>query len=230
MVCRRANTVVAGHWRLSPTRTATMVIARGQGDHIRRDAEPRGREQVALNDLAKRGIGAGGAKCRSYAVEASVRGIFARTREITADRGAEAGLRRVPRSPPMNKQQPRTPGPFPIAETLGRYLPDFVLGANDGVITTFAVISGVVGASLSSKVVVIMGFANLIADGFSMAASNILSRRSEAHSARPLSRKSGLTASPPSSDLLQRVWSRSSPIFCRGLTAHNLRRLRCLRF
>ena len=94
-------------------------------------------------------------------------------------------MRRVPRSPPMNKQQPRTRGPFPIAETLGRYLPDFVLGANDGVITTFAVISGVVGASLSSKVVVIMGFANLIADGFSMAASNILSRRSEAHSARP---------------------------------------------
>lgn len=67
-----------------------MVIAHGQGDHIRRDAEPRGREQVALNDLAKRGIGGGGAKCRSYAVEASVRGIFARTGEITADRGGEA--------------------------------------------------------------------------------------------------------------------------------------------
>ena len=109
----------------------------------------------------------------------------------------------------MNKQQSHTPGPFArgdrIAETAGKYLPDFVLGANDGVITTFAVISGVVGASLSSKVVVIMGFANLIADGFSMAASNILSRRSEAQALVLVSRKPVPMASPPSSDLLQWV-------------------------
>ena len=69
--------------------------------------------------------------------------------------------------------------------TIGKYLPDFVLGANDGVITTLAVVSGVVGASLSDNVVIIMGFANLVADGISMAASNILGRRSEAQSARP---------------------------------------------
>ena len=70
-------------------------------------------------------------------------------------------------------------------QTIGKYLPDFVLGANDGVITTLAVVSGVVGASLSDNVVIIMGFANLVADGISMAASNILGRRSEAQSARP---------------------------------------------
>jgi VIT1/CCC1 family predicted Fe2+/Mn2+ transporter len=68
---------------------------------------------------------------------------------------------------------------------LGGYLPDFVLGANDGVITTLAVVSGVVGASLSSKIVVIMGFANLVADGISMAASNILGRRSETQKPLP---------------------------------------------
>jgi vacuolar iron transporter family protein len=58
------------------------------------------------------------------------------------------------------------------------YLPDLVYGANDGIITTFAVVSGVVGASLSEPVILILGFANLLADGFSMGASNYLARRS----------------------------------------------------
>ena len=62
------------------------------------------------------------------------------------------------------------------------YLPDLVYGANDGIITTFAVVCGVVGASLSQTVVVILGFANLLADGFSMGASNFLARRSNVES------------------------------------------------
>jgi VIT1/CCC1 family predicted Fe2+/Mn2+ transporter len=60
-----------------------------------------------------------------------------------------------------------------------RYLPDLIYGANDGVVTTLAVVSGVVGASLSTTVILILGFANLLADGFSMGASNVLSRRSD---------------------------------------------------
>lgn len=52
------------------------------------------------------------------------------------------------------------------------YLRDFVYGGIDGAVTTFAVVSGVVGASLSSNVILILGVANLVADGFSMAASN----------------------------------------------------------
>lgn len=60
------------------------------------------------------------------------------------------------------------------------YLPDLVYGSNDGIITTFAVVSGVVGASLSTRVILILGFANLVADGISMGASNYLSRRSYA--------------------------------------------------
>ena len=43
-----------------------------------------------------------------------------------------------------------------------RYLADLVFGANDGIITTLAVISGVVGASLSTRVILILGFANLL--------------------------------------------------------------------
>lgn len=60
------------------------------------------------------------------------------------------------------------------------YLPDLVYGANDGVITTFAVVCGVVGAGLSETVILILGFANLVADGVSMGASNFLARRSYA--------------------------------------------------
>ena len=59
------------------------------------------------------------------------------------------------------------------------YLKDLVYGANDGTITTFAVVSGVAGASLDARIVLILGFANLLADGFSMGASNFLSIRSE---------------------------------------------------
>ena len=45
---------------------------------------------------------------------------------------------------------------------------DFVYGATDGAVTTFAVVAGVIGASLSPSIVLTLGFANLFADGFSM--------------------------------------------------------------
>jgi VIT1/CCC1 family predicted Fe2+/Mn2+ transporter len=55
---------------------------------------------------------------------------------------------------------------------------DFVYGATDGAVTTFAIVAGVVGASLSPSIVIILGFANLFADGFAMAVGNYLSTRS----------------------------------------------------
>lgn len=60
-----------------------------------------------------------------------------------------------------------------------QYLGQFVYGAIDGSVTTFAVVAGAAGAGLSSKVIIILGFANLIADGFSMGASAYLSAKSE---------------------------------------------------
>jgi len=71
-----------------------------------------------------------------------------------------------------------------IRKRLGRgpdhsYLRDFVYGAIDGAVTTFAVVSGVAGAELSTGIILVLGFANLIADGFSMAASNFLATRAE---------------------------------------------------
>lgn len=51
-------------------------------------------------------------------------------------------------------------------------LPDTVLGGIDGCVTTFAVVSGAFGAGFSPQVAIVLGFANLLADGFSMAVSN----------------------------------------------------------
>jgi vacuolar iron transporter family protein len=65
-----------------------------------------------------------------------------------------------------------------LGRLASHYLRDLVYGANDGIITTFAVVSGVVGASLANTVIVILGLANLVADGLSMGASNYLARRS----------------------------------------------------
>lgn len=61
----------------------------------------------------------------------------------------------------------------------GAYIGDFVYGANDGIVTTFAVVAGAAGALLSPGIVVILGFANLLADGLSMGASNFLAIRTE---------------------------------------------------
>jgi vacuolar iron transporter family protein len=60
-----------------------------------------------------------------------------------------------------------------------QYLKDAVYAANDGIVTTFAVVAGVVGASLSPFVILALGFANLVADGFSMATGNYLGSKSE---------------------------------------------------
>jgi len=59
------------------------------------------------------------------------------------------------------------------------YLRDWIYGGIDGSVTTFAVVTGVVGAHLSPAVILILGFANLLADGFSMAAGNFLGTKSE---------------------------------------------------
>ena len=62
------------------------------------------------------------------------------------------------------------------------YLPDGVLGGIDGCVTTFAVVSGAVGAGFPGTVALILGCANLVADGFSMAVSNFQSKRAQVES------------------------------------------------
>ncbi len=59
------------------------------------------------------------------------------------------------------------------------YLRDWVYGGIDGTVTTFAVVAGVAGAELSTKTLLILGAANLFADGFSMAAANYSGTKAE---------------------------------------------------
>ncbi|ESR22899.1 VIT1/CCC1 transporter family protein [Lutibaculum baratangense] len=59
------------------------------------------------------------------------------------------------------------------------YVRDWVYGAIDGAVTTFAIVAGAIGAELSPRVVIILGVANLLADGFSMAAANYSGTQAE---------------------------------------------------
>ena len=75
------------------------------------------------------------------------------------------------------------------------YLREFVYGGIDGAVTTFAVVAGATGARFSTTVVLVLGFSNLVADGFSMGIGSYLSTKSE----RELLEKNGeSTADEPS--------------------------------
>lgn len=71
----------------------------------------------------------------------------------------------------------------------GRYIKSVVYGGLDGIITTFAIVAGVTGASLTSGIILILGFANLLADGLSMAVGDYLSSKSEQDYLRSESKK-----------------------------------------
>lgn len=66
-----------------------------------------------------------------------------------------------------------------IRQHLEDYLGEFVYGGIDGAVTTFAVVAGATGARFDTKILLVLGFANLIADGFSMGIGSYLSSKSE---------------------------------------------------
>ena len=75
--------------------------------------------------------------------------------------------------------------PEAIADRLSRAqlpsrLKDAVYGGVDGAVTTLAIVAGVEGAGLSPRVIIALGIANVLADGFSMAAANFAGSRAEA--------------------------------------------------
>lgn len=75
------------------------------------------------------------------------------------------------------KKQSNSPQSF--SQNFRKYLGEFVYGGVDGSVTTFAVVAGSAGAELSSSVILILGFANLLADGFAMSVGAFLSSKSE---------------------------------------------------
>lgn len=83
--------------------------------------------------------------------------------------------------------------PEAIAERLSaasrpQVVSDAVLGGIDGCITTFALVAGTVGAGFDTVVALILGFANLLADGFSMAVSSFEALKAEREFATALRR------------------------------------------
>jgi len=64
-------------------------------------------------------------------------------------------------------------------KALGDYIKSIIYGGLDGIITTFAIVAGISGANMASEVVLVLGFANLMADGLSMGIGDYLSERSE---------------------------------------------------
>jgi VIT1/CCC1 family predicted Fe2+/Mn2+ transporter len=102
------------------------------------------------------------------------------------EKAREAWLRRDPAASRAAHAAPSAPGagPAPAAAgerhaSAGKYIKSVVYGGMDGIVTTFAVVAGVTGASLSPGVVLILGFANLVADGLSMSIGDFLSSKSE---------------------------------------------------
>lgn len=89
---------------------------------------------------------------------------FTRRQTIGSAASRRPSLHVVPRGPRATAQH---------------YIRDLVYGANDGIITTFAVVAGVAGGSLSTRAVLIVGTANLLADGLSMGVGNYLGIRAE---------------------------------------------------
>jgi VIT1/CCC1 family predicted Fe2+/Mn2+ transporter len=80
----------------------------------------------------------------------------------------------------ITRPQGATDEAMPESESFGRrYLRDIVYAANDGIVTTFAVVAGTRGADLTAFAVLALGFANLAADGLAMGAGNYLGIKSE---------------------------------------------------
>jgi VIT1/CCC1 family predicted Fe2+/Mn2+ transporter len=92
--------------------------------------------------------------------------------------GKDAVASADPSSPPLAARISLHVEPRGVRSILQHYLKDIVYGANDGLVTTFAVVAGVEGGALSQRAVLIVGLANLLADGLSMAVGNYLSIRS----------------------------------------------------
>lgn len=64
---------------------------------------------------------------------------------------------------------------------LSTYQPEFVYGGIDGCVTTFAVVAGATGAHFHSNIIIILGLANLLADGLSMSIGSYLSSKADTH-------------------------------------------------
>lgn len=64
-----------------------------------------------------------------------------------------------------------------------RFMKSFVFGALDGIVSTFAVVSGASGGSFSTEVILALGLSSLVADAMSMGVGDALSSKGEMEAA-----------------------------------------------
>jgi VIT1/CCC1 family predicted Fe2+/Mn2+ transporter len=102
----------------------------------------------------------------------------------------------------------------PLFKKLEPYLGEFVYGGMDGCVTTFAVVAGSFGAGLSSSVIIILGFANLMADGFAMSVGAYLSHKTQRDNLRKQRRLNEQPAVPAQTS----GESQKSPAWIGGVT------------
>jgi VIT1/CCC1 family predicted Fe2+/Mn2+ transporter len=116
--------------------------------------------------------------------------------------------------------------PVGLVAIAQHYIRDLIYGANDGLVTTFAVVAGVVGGGLSPRTVLIVGAANLLADGLSMGVGNYLSIRSNesARAARKLPEEEASPVRHGLATLLAFVVAGAVPLapFALGFVDHGL--------
>ena len=79
-----------------------------------------------------------------------------------------------------------------MKDSIKRYLPSIVYGGSDGAVTTFAVMAGAVGAGFDTRVIIVLGLANLFSDGFSMAAADYQAEDSHVKENKPRALKDAL--------------------------------------
>ena len=106
--------------------------------------------------------------------------VFARRRQISPLPPPTQAPRRI--APSLAHALARllpVPPPSSLRSDSGKYVKSLVFGGLDGIITTFAVVAASVGGSLSTDVILLMGFANLVADGLSMGFGDYLSSQAE---------------------------------------------------
>lgn len=82
------------------------------------------------------------------------------------------------RNAPLKHDESKLHASGHAAMGVSEYLSEFVYGGIDGSVTTFAVVAGSVGAGLDNRVIIILGLANLLADGFAMSVGGYLSAKS----------------------------------------------------
>ncbi len=159
------------------------------GEHMRAagvsSAEPRPDLRVRMVALLGRLLGAEAvlglliddevSDITSYMEQAQNSDDTSTYRRVLTDETTHARALQALRHP----EQPQRVEPWHRSAGVGGWLREVVYGFNDGLTANFGLVMGVVGAAVSSELILLAGFAGLLADALSMAASGFLAARSE---------------------------------------------------